>query len=82
MKHLRPLHLLLAALLLSSAHAQLTLCPGEPVQFELQDEYHGEMTWEFSADGDKLETIAVKLVSRQIQVKERDPMRAVLVTLH
>ena len=56
MKHLRHLHLLLAALLLSSAHAQLTLCPGEPVQFALQDGYHGEKTWEFSADGVNWET--------------------------
>jgi uncharacterized protein (TIGR02145 family) len=59
MEHLRHLHLLIAALLLSSAHAQLTLCPGEPVQFELEDVYHGDKTWEFSADGVNWETIQV-----------------------
>ncbi len=59
MKHLRHLHLLLAALLLGSAHAQLTLCPGEPVQFELEDVYHGEKTWEFSPNGVNWETISV-----------------------
>ncbi len=59
MNSLRHLNLLIAALLLGSAHAQLTLCPGEPVQFALEDNYHGDKTWEFSPDGVNWEAITV-----------------------
>ncbi len=60
MHHLRTLIVTAClALFLSSAHAQLTICPGEPVQFVLQDNYHGEKTWEFSADGVYWETITL-----------------------
>jgi hypothetical protein len=51
MKHLRHLQLILADLLLSSAHAQTTPCTIEPLIFQVEGENHGTKTWEHSTDG-------------------------------
>lgn len=41
---------LLSGLVHIPAMGQLVVCPGEPVQFELQDAYYGVKTWEHSVD--------------------------------
>lgn len=38
-------------LYVGSMPAQLSICSGETVEFQLQEEYYGEPTWEFSTDG-------------------------------
>ncbi len=37
----------------------MQVCPGEPVQFQLQGEYYGTKTWEFSTDGISWQAIVV-----------------------
>jgi len=59
MKLLRLLHLLTAALLLGTAHAQTTPCPGEPLIFQVEGENHGTKTWEHSSDGVAWNTVEV-----------------------
>jgi uncharacterized protein (TIGR02145 family) len=59
MKLLRHLHLFAAALLLGTAHAQTTPCPGEPLIFQVEGENHGTKTWEHSTDGVTWTTVEV-----------------------
>lgn len=42
---------LLLPLAILSANAQIMVCPGDPVVFQLEAEYYGIKTWEHSTDG-------------------------------
>lgn len=41
----------LLSLILASASAQVMVCPGEPLIFQLEGEHHGTKIWEHSTDG-------------------------------
>ncbi|MBK9177622.1 MAG: hypothetical protein IPM46_15085 [Flavobacteriales bacterium] len=59
MRHLRTLIATACVALLSSAYAQSTPCPGEPLIFQLEGEYYGTKTWEHSTDGVTWTTVVV-----------------------
>jgi uncharacterized protein (TIGR02145 family) len=51
MHHLRTLIAAACLASLGSANAQNVPCPGEPLIFQLEGEYHGIKTWEYSING-------------------------------
>jgi uncharacterized protein (TIGR02145 family) len=59
MRHHRTLIALACVALLTTAHAQTTPCPGEPLIFQVEGENHGTKTWEHSTDGVTWNTVEV-----------------------
>lgn len=58
---IRPLIVGACALLFAHevAHAQVVVCPGEPVIFQVAEDYYGTKSWEYSPDGITWNTVEV-----------------------
>ena len=59
MHHLRTLIALACLAVFANANAQNVPCPGETLTFQLEDEYYGTKTWEYSTDGVTWNTVDV-----------------------
>jgi uncharacterized protein (TIGR02145 family) len=63
MRHHRTLIAIACTAVLVNASAQNAPCPGEPLVFQLEDEYYGTKNWEHSTDG--VTWSAVEVVENQ-----------------